>query len=80
LRDATDDGLFSRIKRVLPRIEEKMEVQRQQRQEQTGDNGQHEESFCTIHQVEMKRSKDGNGFYHKSGEKPDGKAIWCRGK
>lgn len=38
------------------------------------------EDWCSIHQVTMKRSKDGKGYYHKTGEKPDGKARWCRGK
>ena len=33
LRDATDDALFCRIKKVLPKIEERMELQRQQRHE-----------------------------------------------
>ncbi|MCZ6874810.1 MAG: hypothetical protein O7G88_14990 [bacterium] len=33
LRDATDNALFSRIKKVLPKIEERKELQRQQRQE-----------------------------------------------
>jgi hypothetical protein len=38
------------------------------------------EDWCSIHQVNMTRSKDGKGYFHKAGEKPDGKAIWCRGK
>jgi hypothetical protein len=38
------------------------------------------EGWCSTHQCQMKASKDGNGWYHKAGEKPDGKAIWCRGK
>ena len=33
LRDTTDDGLFARIQKVLPKIEERMELQRQQRKE-----------------------------------------------
>lgn len=33
LRDETDDALFGRIQRVLPKIEQRMELQRQQRQE-----------------------------------------------
>ncbi len=79
LRDATDEALFSRIKRVLPKIEEKMELQRRQRQGQNGgSNGQYDESYCAIHQETMTRSKDGKGYYHKAGEKPDGKAFWCR--
>jgi hypothetical protein len=38
------------------------------------------EGWCGIHSVQMTHSKDGKGFYHKAGEKADGKAIWCRGK
>ncbi len=38
LRDATDDALFNRIKRVLPKIEEKLDAQRQE--QNGGDNGQ----------------------------------------
>jgi hypothetical protein len=38
------------------------------------------EGWCPIHDVEMTRSKDGQSYYHKVGEKPDGKAVWCRGK
>jgi hypothetical protein len=38
------------------------------------------EGWCPIHQVQMKRSKDGKGWYHKAGERENGKAIWCRGK
>jgi hypothetical protein len=44
------------------------------------DNETPAEDWCSIHQVPMTRSKDGKGFYHKAGEKSDGKAIWCRGK
>ncbi len=41
LRDATDDALFSRIKRVHAKIEEKMAIQHQRRHEQIGgSNGQ----------------------------------------
>jgi hypothetical protein len=79
LRDQTDEALFGRIKRVLPKIQEKVQAQRQQRQEEQGTTGA-DESYCDIHQCEMTRSKDGKGFYHKAGEKPDGKASWCRGK
>jgi hypothetical protein len=38
------------------------------------------EGWCPLHDVEMTRSKDGQRYYHKVGEKPDGKAVWCRGK
>jgi len=37
-------------------------------------------AFCTIHSEPMKQSQDGKGYFHKAGEKDDGKAIWCRGK
>lgn len=78
LRDATDELLFARISKVLPKIEAKVEAQRQARQEQTPE--QHKaEGYCAIHDVQMRQSKDGKGFYHKAGERSDGKAIWCRG-
>lgn len=38
------------------------------------------EGWFTLHNAQMTPSKDGNGFYHKAGEKVDGKAIWCRGR
>jgi hypothetical protein len=37
-------------------------------------------SYCRKHGVSMRSSKEGDGYYHKAGEKEDGKAIWCRGK
>lgn len=74
LRDATDEQLFTRIKHVLPRIQEKIQAQRQEPR-----GGKQDESYCTIHQCEMTRSKDGKGYYRKAGEKPGGKAIWRRG-
>jgi hypothetical protein len=78
LRAADDQQLFNRISKVLPKIEAKVETQRQARQEQTPEQ-QHAEGYCAIHDVMMKASRDGKGFYHKSGQKPDGKALWCRG-
>jgi hypothetical protein len=82
LRDANEDLLFKRIQRVLPRIAEKMEAQRHERQErrEQGKTPPQDNGYCTMHEVQMRRSKDGDGWYHKAGEKPDGKAIWCRGK
>ncbi len=89
LRDATDDALFNRIKRVMPKIEQRMDLERENRQERqakaNGGNGNaappvHDDEWCDIHQVTMTRSKDGKGFYHKAGQKPDGKTLWCRGK
>ncbi|MCZ6873091.1 MAG: SWIM zinc finger family protein, partial [bacterium] len=91
LRDATDDALFSRIKKVLPKIEERMELQRQQRQErqqaQNGNGGNNTtantpavddgEPYCDFHDVPLKQySKDGRSWY--SHIDSDGK--WCRGK
>jgi len=37
-------------------------------------------AYCSVHGEQMKASTDGKGFYHKAGEKADGKAVWCRGK
>jgi hypothetical protein len=38
------------------------------------------EGWCQRHSVEMTRSKDGQSFYHKLGQKPGGTAVWCRGR
>ena len=81
LRDTTDDRLFTRIKRVLPRIEEKMEIQRQRRQSQNDNvadaNASEDDSFCRYHGVPLKRyEKEGRIWY--SHRAPDG--TWCKGK
>lgn len=81
LRDATDDGLFSRIKRVLPKIEEKMELRRQQRQSQNADDGSatplNDDPFCRYHGVPLKRYEK-EGRIWNSHRAPDG--TWCKGK
>ena len=85
LRDGTDDALFGRIQRVLPKIEQKMELQRQEREARQAAKANRQttaetEGYCYLHEVQMKRSKQGDGWFHKAGEQEDGKAIWCRGK
>lgn len=69
LRDSDEDDLLSRMELLLSRFPE-----------ETPESATPPEGWCPIHQVRMKRSKDGKGYYHKAGEKPDGKAIWCRGR
>lgn len=92
LRDETDDALFGRIQRVLPKIEQRMELQRQHRQErqqaQANGNGKDDadvvspahddDPYCDFHDVPLKRySKDGQTWYsHFDAE--SGK--WCRGR
>ena len=69
LRDHDENSLLTRMELLLNRFPE-----------ETPEATTPPEGWCPIHQVQMKRSKDGKGYYHKAGEKPDGKAIWCRGK
>ena len=69
LRDSDETRLLSRLEALLTRFPA----------ESNGDK-EPPEGWCSMHQVQMTRSKDGKGYYHKAGEKPDGKAIWCRGK
>ncbi len=63
------------VSRLLSQISEVIAQRPHVSQEQT-----HAEGWCSIHQEQMKQSKDGKGYYHKAGEKADGKALWCRGK
>jgi hypothetical protein len=69
LRDHDENSLLTRMELLLNRFPEAM----------TEPNAQ-PESWCPIHQVPMKRSKDSKGWYHKAGERANGKAIWYRGK
>jgi hypothetical protein len=69
LRDHDEDSVRTRMELLLNRFPE-----------ETSEPNAQPEGWCPIHQVQMKRSKDGNGWYHKAGERANGKAIWCRGK
>jgi len=69
LRDHDENSLLTRMELLLNRFPE-----------ETPESTTPTEGWCPIHQVQMKRSKDGNGWYHKAGERENGKAIWCRGK
>jgi hypothetical protein len=69
LRDADETRLLTRLESLLTRFPA-------EEPESTTPS----EGWCSIHQVQMNHSKDGKGYYHKAGEKPGGKAIWCRGK
>jgi len=69
LRDHDENSLLSRMELLLNRFPE-----------ESPESATPPEGWCSIHQVQMKRSKDGNGWYHKAGERENGKAIWCRGK
>ena len=64
MRDVNDDTLFARIKRILPRI--------QQRSQTTQENIPR----CSIHNVPLKRySKNGQTWWsHRTAE-----GAWCRG-
>ena len=69
LRDHDENSLLARMESLLSRFPE-----------ETPEATTPPEGWCPIHQVQMKRSKDGKGWYHKAGERENGKAIWCRGK
>ena len=69
LRAANDDDLFSRIKRILPKVQEKVNH---------SSNGQTPDAAqCAIHNVPMKQHSKGNQSWY-SHQTPDGE--WCRGK
>ena len=69
LRDHDEDSLLSRMESLLARFPEESQ-----------EPITPPEGWCSVHQCQMKPSKDGKGWYHKAGDKPDGKALWCRGK
>ena len=69
------DSLFVQVRTVTHMV--KMVRQKAQDTPQAQESP---EGWCNIHNVQMTRSKDGKGYYHKAGQKPDGKALWCRGK
>ena len=69
LRDHDENSLLTRMELLLNRFPD-----------ESPESATPPEGWCPIHQVQMKRSKDGNGWYHKAGERENGKAIWCRGK
>jgi hypothetical protein len=69
LRDSDEARLLGRLEAVLKRFPGAAET--------TQDVP---EGWCHKHGVAMTRGKDGKNFYHKGGETPDGKAIWCRGR
>jgi hypothetical protein len=86
MRDSSDDALFQRIKQVVPKIEARLDAQRQVHNEhkaraQTSDQVQTQsqddaDHWCDLHQVPLKQhSKDGQTWY--SHQTDDG--TWCRG-
>ncbi len=69
------DSLFVQVRTVTHMVK----MVRQKAQDTPGER-EAPEGWCDIHNVQMTRSKDGKGYYHKAGVKADGKAAWCRGK
>jgi hypothetical protein len=69
MRDTDDDHLFARIRRILPKIQEKIEQKPDQ-------PTQHDEHHCPIHHVPMKRYTKGDQVWwsHKTAD-----GSWCRG-
>jgi hypothetical protein len=84
LRDTTDDALFSRLKRVLPRIAEKVQAQKQTGQESpeqaqgVPEISQDNAPYCHSHSVPLKKySREGRSWLsHYDGATN----AWCRGK
>jgi len=69
---------------LLPQIAEVSKIARAHRELPAVDSPEAEAlatdpSWCKEHGTVMKASQDGKGYFHKSGEKDDGKALWCRG-
>jgi hypothetical protein len=85
LRDTTDDALFTRLKRVLPRITEKVDAQRHTLQADgqrgpgrgTGDTAHGETPYCHTHGVPLTQYTKGSKvwFSHRTEN-----GAWCRGK
>jgi hypothetical protein len=86
LRAATDEDLFERIKRVLPRIQDKVDAKRQARQEAKASQQppasppapeEENEPWCAKHDVAFRRFTKGDQawFSHQTAE-----GTWCRGK
>ena len=69
MRDCDDDTLFARIRRVLPKLMEKLGSE--------APSSQSDAQLCAIHQVPMRlHNKNGESWY--SHQTPDGQ--WCRGR
>jgi hypothetical protein len=71
MRDTDDDKLFARVKRILPRIQEKVGTA------SNGEQSQVHQELCPIHNVAMKRYSKGNQSW-LSHQTADG--SWCRGR
>ncbi len=69
LRAANDDDLFSRIKRILPKVQEKVN--------HNGNAETQDAAQCPIHNVPMRQYSKGNQSWY-SHQTPNGE--WCRGK
>lgn len=85
MRDVDDEKLFARVGRILPRIEAKLDAQRQERQARQGAKAsqqppareeQEDDLYCEAHDAPMKRHTKGKQSW-VSHQLPDG--TWCRG-
>lgn len=70
MRDTDDDKLFARVRRILPKIQEKVSNGSNDGQSQA------HQDLCPIHNVPMKRYTKGNQSW-LSHQTADG--SWCRG-
>lgn len=71
MRDMGDDVLFARIRRLLPRIEEKVNTPPEDPAETSP------EGWCALHKVPMKQHANGKGTWwsHKLAD-----GAWCKGQ
>ena len=75
MRDTDDEKLFARVRRILPRVQEKVASNghKGSSSESTGDDS----ARCAIHNATMKRHTKGDQVWY-SHKAVDG--SWCRGK
>ena len=71
MRDTNDDTLFARVRRILPKLLDKVNGNTPESQPQQ------DTPRCSMHNVLMKRFTKGDQVWH-SHKAPDG--SWCRGK
>jgi hypothetical protein len=75
MRDIDDDNLYARVRRILPKVMQKVGSNGQKIG--GGESNSDDPSHCAIHNATMKRHTKGDQVWY-SHKAPDG--SWCRGK
>jgi hypothetical protein len=75
MRDTDDEKLFARVRRLLPKVLQKVSSNGQKGS--SGESNGADPSRCAIHNASMKRHTKGDQVWY-SHKAPDG--SWCRGK